>query len=347
MPHFRYQLDKRRPTKCWICPNCGKKALKRYVDQTSGAYLADHVGRCNREINCGYHLTPSAFFKANPNLEIGNTLYRPFPVSKQNTPLSAQEMSTIPLTIFAKSLAGYGQNYFAQYLERLFHRQMATSLIGRFQIGTSKHWPGATVFWQIDTLGNIRTGKIMLYHPHTGKRIKAPQARISWVHAVLGLPNYRLAQCLFGEHQLSDSPADQIVAIVESEKTAILMSAMLPEYTWLATGGLHNLAPERCGCLSNRQVMLFPDLNAWEHWEAKASALRKCCENVVISDLLERMGSTNDRAHGLDLADYSVIQDPIAHWALAAPGYPLFWDFAGFSQPITAQNIRNTDATRP
>jgi hypothetical protein len=41
-------------------------------------------------------------------------------------------------------------------------------LIAQFYIGTSKHWPGATIFWQIDHQGRIRTGKIMLYDPRGG-----------------------------------------------------------------------------------------------------------------------------------------------------------------------------------
>lgn len=37
----------------------------------------------------------------------------------------------------------------------------------RYRIGTSNHWPNATIFWQIDQQQKVHTGKIMLYDYHT------------------------------------------------------------------------------------------------------------------------------------------------------------------------------------
>lgn len=41
----------------------------------------------------------------------------------------------------------------------------------RYRIGTSNHWPNATIFWQIDQQQKVHTGKIMLYDYHTGHRV--------------------------------------------------------------------------------------------------------------------------------------------------------------------------------
>jgi len=50
------------------CPQCGKsKVFTRYVQD--GQYLADHVGKCNRASNCGYHYAPKQFFEDNPSLD--------------------------------------------------------------------------------------------------------------------------------------------------------------------------------------------------------------------------------------------------------------------------------------
>ena len=54
----------------------------------------------------------------------------------------------------------------------------------------------------------------------------------------LNLPNYNLKQCLFGEHLLSEIPTKP-VAIVESEKSALVATHYMPEFIWLATGGIH------------------------------------------------------------------------------------------------------------
>jgi hypothetical protein len=50
------------------CPNCRKaKSFTRYVDTRTGKYIHSTCGRCNREINCGYHYTPAQYFNDNGN----------------------------------------------------------------------------------------------------------------------------------------------------------------------------------------------------------------------------------------------------------------------------------------
>ncbi len=86
----------------------------------------------------------------------------------------------------------------------------------RYRIGTSNHWPNATIFWQIDQQQKVHTGKIMLYDYHTGHRVKDPFNHIAWVHKSENTKNFHLKQCLFGLHLLR--PDTKIVAIVEPEK---------------------------------------------------------------------------------------------------------------------------------
>ena len=81
-------------------------------------------------------------------------------------------------------------------------------------------------------------GKIIPYNPRTGHRIKdgsVPAAM--WVHSRLKaqhqLPeDWTLSQCLFGEHLLPLCP-DLPVALVEAEKTAVICSAVFPEFVSL------------------------------------------------------------------------------------------------------------------
>lgn len=102
-------------------------------------------------------------------------------------------------------------------------------------VGTSKYWEGATVFWQMDYQNRVRTGKIMLYNPATGKRIKEPYNHVTWVHSILHKEDYNLKQCFFGEHLLPEDKS-RPVALVESEKTAIIASYYLPN-----SYGLHRV----------------------------------------------------------------------------------------------------------
>lgn len=298
----------------YTCPQCGKrKEFVRYIDQETGQYLANHVGRCNRESSCGYHYKPRQYFQEKPRTgrEWHKSATRPT-YRKRNTEQTAP-VSVIPFEIFKKSLKDYSRNNFVKYLLGLFGPEVATRLIERFYIGTSKqwNWKGATVFWQVDFKGNIRTGKIMLYNPETGKRVKQEGRKyFHWAHRLLNLNDFHLEQCLFGEHQLRTEPKDQPVAVVESEKTAIIASVYFPDYIWLATGGLSNLKPDKCKPLAGRDVVLFPDLGAAEKWKQKGRELRErlSCE-VRVSDFLERRATATEKLKGLDLADYLVKYD--------------------------------------
>ena len=143
----------------------------------------------------------------------------------------------------------------------------------------------------------------MDFPPTTGKRIKEPFNHIYWVHKALKQPVVETRQCLFGEHLLSDKTKP--VAIVESEKTAIIASAYLPQFIWVAVGGVENLNAEKCSVLKKRNVTLFPDLKAFDKWNIKTKELSQIAR-FQISDLLECKATEAERKQGLDLADYLV-----------------------------------------
>jgi hypothetical protein len=280
-----------------------RKTFTRYIDSVSGEYLHPSVGRCDREGNCGYHYKPKDYFTDN-NIAIPKSQAYANPgihALRQSPP------SFIPNTVFEKSLAEYEGNHFVQYLCTLFGQQITESLISKYYIGTSKHWRGATVFWQLDINGQARTGKIMLYNPVTGSRVKEPRSHITWAHKALQISNYNLRQCFFGEHLLRKDTCEP-VAIVESEKTAVIAMGYFPQFIWLAAGSLNNLNSERCKILKGRQVCLFPDLNAFDKWSAKADELAHIA-TFQVSDLLELNATEAERQRGLDLADYLTCQD--------------------------------------
>ena len=329
MNHHRYTLERYQGVRSrHRCPQCNKpRQFTRYIDTENGQYLADHVGRCNREIECGYHFKPKQFFASNKE-----AVYRYRPPSRQTFANRQSKPSVIEQKVFERSLRYYTQNNFVQYLHTLFDDYTVNHLIGRYHIGTSQHWAGATIFWQVDSTGRVRSGKVMLYDSKSGKRVKKPYNHITWIHKVLKLPDFQLKQCLFGEHLLSKDPYKP-VAIVESEKTAIIASAYLPKFHWLAVGSLSNLSLERCQVLQGRKVFLFPDLGAYDKWNSKAKEL-----GFMVSDLLEKKASNEERGSGFDIADY-LVQSDYSYEAtfyyshgnskvleINRHGYPTLWD---------------------
>jgi len=301
MSDHRYKLEPYKGMNTrYTCPACDHiRTFSRYIDTETGDHLATYVGRCERLDNCGYHFTPKQYFEANPDQKREPvTIFKPIPKL-------IKPFSVIPAELFKTSLQHYHQNNFIQYLISLFGEQVTASLIAKYFIGTSKHWPGSTIFWQIDILGRIRSGKIMLYHSDTGKRVKNPYPHITWVHKILNLNDYELKQCFFGEHLLTRDPRRPI-GIVESEKTAIIATGYMPNLIWLAAGNKEGLTSiDKCKVLQGRKVTLFPDLNAFKLWADKARPL-SAIASVRVSDLLETKATIEEKQNGLDLADYLI-----------------------------------------
>ena len=157
----------------------------------------------------------------------------------------------------------------------------------------------STVFWQIDSSGNIRSGKIMAYDVTSGKRLKKNDGSplISWAHTALRLPKFNLNQCLFGLHLLSES--EKQVAVVESEKTAIIMSIELPQYTWMATGSLSGFKDEYLKPLKSKEIIAFPDKGGYKEWKTTANNLNRKGFNLRVSKLLE----VDEYEMGWDIVD--------------------------------------------
>jgi predicted RNA-binding Zn-ribbon protein involved in translation (DUF1610 family) len=321
---YRYRLDD--SSKKFQCPQCGKTRFVRYIDYQAGKYLPEKYGRCDRESSCGYFKDPyKDGYRRRDDLYWHNSSI--VKASPKNT-------DYIPIEFSTASLKGYKLNYFVKYLCSLFDREIVQGIINTYHIGTSKHWNGATVFWQIDIQGNIRTGKVMLYDS-TGHRVKKPYNHINWVHSLL-YNEYNLQQCLFGEHLLTDDITIP-VAIVESEKTAIISSVYFPEFIWLAAGAKSNLKPEGCKALMGRSITLFPDLGAYEDWQQKAESLSYFCD-IEVSDILETNADSHDKEEGYDLADYLIQHKPDSFLKKPDPintkfdvelnvmGYPASWD---------------------
>lgn len=208
-----------------------------------------------------------------------------------------------------RTLTNYDMNPLYIYLSGVLSKDETSRIFQLYHVGTSKKWGGSTVYWQIDWKGNVRTGKIMLYDSTTGHRVKEPRSYVSWVHTELKLQDYNLKQCLFGEHLLSEKPTKP-VAIVESEKSALIATHYMPEFIWLATGGMHGcFKSDVVNVLIGRSVMLCPDLGAKEVWQAKMPLLTSVCSKVVLSDSLEQCATDEQRKYGLDIADFLLMTD--------------------------------------
>ena len=296
------------------CPHCGSKhSFTLYVDE-QGQPLHPTVGRCDHESSCGYHYTPGQFFKDHPEARPGSEDWRKAPewLSKtvhQRPPVhpcgQVDKVDTIPGDIVSRSVRPSYPSHLIQYLSQILDPVVLESLIIDYRVGVTRSRD--TIFFQIDVQGRCRTGKIIKYDPETGHRIKDQdtKGRITWVHSQMKyvgmLPeSWTLTQCLFGEHLLPMYP-DKPVALVESEKTAIICAGIMPKYLWLATGGKSQLN-ERLNVLRGRKITAFPDIDGYDTWRAKLAEFPEL--KVTLCDLLQKYGTYEDRENHIDIADW-------------------------------------------
>ena len=279
---YEYQLAKRGK---WVCPECGHKTFVCYVDANNNV-LNEKVGKCDRANKCAYHYPPRQYFEDNKVLfnakrfKSSRPTFRPQP---QPTYIDSEKIFK-PSVIATMS----HRNNLVDYLKSVFGMELVNKMVQDYYIGTSKHFGGAaTVFYQVDRFGRVHRGKVMQYNPTDGKRVKEPFAMVTTVHKLMNLDGNLPPQCLFGEHLLCDNP-DMSVAIVESEKTAIIASGVFGDCITLACGGCGNLTSTMCEALRGRDVILFPDNGKYDEWREKGKQMRQMFGRLRIASIMER-----------------------------------------------------------
>lgn len=155
-----------------------------------------------------------------------------------------------------------------------------------------------TSFPSIDAAGDCHAVKIAPYPTNDHHRIKNAQpdkAEFYWIKPEQNKGAY------FGTHLLPLRPAAP-VAVVESEKTALIGSLFAPEYIWIATQGKNQINPDSAGvsALKGREIHLFPDTDGLQAWSEIATQLRDHGFNVIFRDEVIKLLPTDSKA---DIAD--------------------------------------------
>ena len=101
------------------------------------------------------------------------------------------------------------------------------------------------------------------------------------------------------------------LCIVESEKTAIILSELFPDCLWLACGGLQMFSAEMLAPLVDYKIILFPDTdttgetyNKWKDIATQALKLYQFKYPLRISSLLESEASPSQKSRKIDIVDF-------------------------------------------
>ena len=216
-------------------------------------------------------------------------------------------------------------SHLVTWLRTQFPRDAVAAALKRYRVGGTPD--GATLWWQIDEQGRVHTGKAMQYNPLTGHRVKETGGAVNWAHRMrrYGEPSELVVpQCLFGLHLLNDNVdvnenlaprcvqapslrgrAGGEVAIVESEKTALIMSLVCPEKVWLATGGKANFKEQMLAPLIGLEVAVYPDADALHDWYTRAVEMNRTLGTHlhIPTGYYNLMDHDEARREGWDLAD--------------------------------------------
>ena len=235
-----------------ICPNCGQRRFVPYVSTADGKTIAGaEYGRCDREQHCGYSRYPDKDIKIDT--------VKPIEYKEEK-----------PIRFYPSAVVTDTDTPLFEYVCKLVGVCNAIDIWQRYKIGRDGQ---RTVFWQIADDGTIRAGKSIPYKPN-GHRDKTDPYPANWLHKAHAWKGYfdgeKIQQCYFGEHLLRERPNAPVV-IVESEKTAAVLSQYSKPWTWLASGGSQGLKNEdKNSVLQGRDVWLLPDNGQYWNWKATA-----------------------------------------------------------------------------
>ncbi|MGY5851484.1 DUF6371 domain-containing protein [Salegentibacter sp. F14] len=279
------KFDKRRNYQL-ITPCCGKRNTDGKFVNYRGFPLI--YGYCH---SCGKSTLPPSLYRNEKGQEyqwneITNSwdtdvVISPTPSFSENFSSTSNnpDQQFIPESLIWKYYEIAPENNMLQYLRKNYPEQEVGRVKEEYALGSTKD--GGTVFWLINEDLQVQKNKIC-YYQENGKRTNrfaAPYKNEDGYYA-----------CLFGAHLLGGiRKGADLVVLVESEKTAVVGAILLPQYTWLAFGGLNGLTVAKSACLRGHKILLIPDISekAVDIAQAKNAYLRSIGVRATIWDMTE------------------------------------------------------------
>lgn len=243
------------------CPLCGgKHRFSEYIDIRTGQPVGPGVGKCDRENHCCYRLTPREYFQQHPEARYG---YR-----TPATPIMLPEQKPrlfLPDNVMEMYNTSYRESNFGRWMATKAPTTEVLELAAKMYHLTATRTQGV-IFWYIDHRGRFCQGKMMWYNVNGHRNGIVSTISSDLAKRQIMPKDAEMERCLFGAHLLKERPS-AVVYLVESEKTAIVMSMLQPDYVWLATGGCSMLNSYVVRPLVGRRVVIIPDSGCLQKWK--------------------------------------------------------------------------------
>jgi hypothetical protein len=272
---YKYSYTNKRRSKC---PFCGKDGKYSACENNYTKELAGYeFGRCS---SCQqYKLPPDYYINSGDTCTVENDYLGYFEADTINI----NRLNQYNEDLFNK----YGhlpENSFIDAMCNMFGKDEVKRVfnlynVGRFSIENS------IVFPYLCNNTHCCTAKILFYEGlHREKEIKKKIAP-KFLHNLRYNDNgikydyndyeeytdkngndiqelipFKLKLCLFGHHLILND-LNKTICLVESEKTALIMSIILPEFIWVGAGGNTWIQYYKFLFFSGRKCLVFPDMS--------------------------------------------------------------------------------------
>lgn len=280
---------------------CYNRALRQTGRPLSIQYL---VKACSRH---GINLLSERYRGEGEPVAIND---QPQPKQKNQTTMKTvkpikQEMMDVTLPAGRDIL---GLCPLTDQLLNLFPRDLVLKAIDEYHVGFEYFDTGrldrSVLYWQVNEDGDILNAKRICYKAG-GHRDKQVPPMLIWA---------RKPQCLYGLHRYTRENRHMPVAIVESEKSALIMSIAKPEYLWMATGSLNNFNEHFLLPVKEAAITAFADTDypsqkgvfkssSFTLWERAAQQMNRDGWNIKMSNALEDTATIPQRMDKIDIAD--------------------------------------------
>lgn len=312
---YKYNLTNKRRSDCPFCSKHGKYSA--YMNTQTGELAPVEYGMCS---SCRKFKTPPN------NYIIGET------ISEVNDEIAYYEADKVNINLlhFYFTLTGTILNKFIEGLEIKFGIEQTKKVVDLYKLQVFEN--DGIIFPYCYTDNHLCTAKIMFFDGNLHRIKEGAKAFPKFLHNLIytnesgmhydfnrydtdnKIIPFKLKLCLFAHNQIINNKI-KTICLVESEKTAVIMSIVMPEFIWVSSGGKTLIQSYKFLFFSGRKCLVFPDLsaddNVYKYWSEKLTYYnRKYGYDFEIldyySDFLNNNSERINYCKGLklDIADF-------------------------------------------